>query len=196
MNKHQIHRSPKRRGYSPSGRLKPSSRNPLAVRPIGSRPLKSVMDTLRPYLPGQRILDLFAGRGRLGISALQEGADSAVFVECHRPTLNILKQDALKLASACEFVCMDVFSFLRQEHSRHETYSLVFADPPFSMWHGTFEENLFSSVLRILRPGAIFLVKHPARMLPFASHSGFRLWKESEFGESRLSYFRYEHVTR
>jgi 16S rRNA (guanine966-N2)-methyltransferase len=51
------------------------------LRPTSAKVLAALMNTLAPRLPGARVLDLFAGTGRVGIEALRRGAEEAVFVE-------------------------------------------------------------------------------------------------------------------
>lgn len=51
------------------------------VRPTSSRVADALFNSLAPRLEDARVLDLFAGTGRLGIEALSRGARDAVFVE-------------------------------------------------------------------------------------------------------------------
>jgi len=163
------------------------------VRPIGARALKSAIDTLRPRLFEASVLDLFAGQGRFGIAASQEGLSSVTFVEKDRKTASELKS-ALSVPSfpkgiSTKVICQDAAIFLEQTS---EKFDIIFADPPFPLWTQAFEKSLFIAVTRALKTGSIFLVKHPSRMLPCSELSELTLTKESEFGESRLLYFSYE----
>ncbi len=156
------------------------------VRPVSARPLKSALDTLRPYLSGCRGLDLFCGHGRFGLGALQEGAESVVFVDNEATHLAEAKRGGTRYGERARFEKRDAFAFLNRGT---ETFDIVFADPPFPLWNHPFETSLFSAVLPRLEPSAIFLVKHPEGML--LSGVGFSHWKTSRFGESALSYFIY-----
>ncbi len=51
------------------------------VRPTSARVADALFNSLAPRLADARVLDLFAGTGRLGIEALSRGAREAVFVE-------------------------------------------------------------------------------------------------------------------
>ncbi len=163
------------------------------VRPIGARVLKSAIDSLRPYLFEASVLDLFAGQGRFGITTSEEGISCVTFVEKDRQTTSELRS----FVSGRQFpknvkatiLCQDVFTFL--ENSK-ETFDVVFADPPFPLWNKDFENRLFTAVIKALKPGSIFLVKHPSRMLPCSQLGELTQMKLSDFGESRLIYFKYE----
>jgi 16S rRNA (guanine966-N2)-methyltransferase len=171
-------------------KTKPQSQE---VRPIGARALKSAIDTLRPRLFEASVLDLFAGQGRFGIAASEEGISSVTFVEKDRKTAAELKlaisAPRFPKEPNAKVVCQDAAIFLEQTQ---EKFDIVFADPPFPLWSETFEKSLLSAVTRVLKAGSIFLVKHPSRMLPCSEFSRLTLNKESEFGESRLLYFSYE----
>src|SRR5207302_8179587 len=51
------------------------------TRPTADQVRIALMDTLTPWLPGARVLDLFAGAGGVGLEALSRGARHATFVE-------------------------------------------------------------------------------------------------------------------
>src|SRR3954451_22952359 len=61
-----------------------------ATRPTSDRVREAVFSMLGP-LHDERVLDLFAGSGALGIEALSRGAGGAVFVEKDRRALTALR---------------------------------------------------------------------------------------------------------
>lgn len=142
------------------------------------------MDTLRPQLSGAKALDLFCGLGRFGLGALKEEAESVVFVDTVAEYLEQVKREAQRYGPAASFVREDAFKFLSRSG---DSFDIVFADPPFPLWKGGFEERLFTSVLPRLAPSAIFLVKHPEGVI--VSGVGLTQLKTTRFGESALSYF-------
>lgn len=153
------------------------------VRPISARALKSATDTLRPWLHGARVLDLFCGHGRFGLSALHENALAVTFVDLRKLTT--------PLPPPSRFLKSDVFSFLNEASYKDEKYDIIFADPPFPMWNDVFRHRLFEAVVNVCAKNAIFLVKYPSRMIVFATPEGFQSWKSSTIGESKLAYFRH-----
>lgn len=164
-------------------------KDPPELRPIGARALKSAIDTLRPYLQNARVLDLFAGQGRFGIEALNEGAERVTFVEKHPGTAATLKAKVASHGEKAMVQRQEVMAFLGMSR---DLFDLVFADPPFPLWNETFSSALFSAVATQLAPNSIFLVKYPARMVPCVPVIGFREWKTTPFGESKLLYYRYD----
>lgn len=161
---------------------------PKGMRPVGARALKSAIDTLRPWLAGATVLDLFSGQGRFGLSALEEGAELVVFVEKDARLAADLKKRTEKAADNRDVRAQDAFGFLAAEPRK---FDIIFADPPFALWDETFARKLYAAVAQVANTGSIFLVKHPTRVVASRSFPGFTFWKSSEFGESRLLYFKY-----
>ena len=114
---------------------------------------------------GERVLDLFAGTGALGIEALSRGAGSAVFVERDAGALAVLRENLQALGLAAEEAEVrrcDALAALRSARERKETYDLVFIDPPYGQAHDWGAE--LSAVLpSLLAPGARVVVESDRR---------------------------------
>lgn len=162
-------------------------RNP-SLRPVGARALKSAGDTLRPYLDGATVLDLYAGQGRFGVMALEEGAFSAVFVENNHATASSLERSLGSFAGQSMVMEEDVFVYLKS--LKEEKFDLVFADPPFDGFSAKLLTTLADAIRPHLQPDSILVVKQPSRMLVSVPPAGYSLWKQSRFGESSFTYFR------
>jgi 16S rRNA (guanine966-N2)-methyltransferase len=89
------------------------------------------MSAVSPYLPGARILDLFAGSGALGLEALSRGAEHAVFVEQAPAALSILRANlaALNAEARAEVVRADAVKYA--EGLSAGAFDVAFADPPY-----------------------------------------------------------------
>jgi 16S rRNA (guanine966-N2)-methyltransferase len=161
------------------------------VRPIGARALKSAIDSLRPWLAESRVLDLFAGQGRFGLATLEEQVTEVIFVEKDSKTASELKKDADRLhKDRARVEVSDAFVFMGKARERGQHFDIIFADPPFPIWNDNFSKKLAGAVLPLLTPNSIFLVKHPARMLPSLPTYGFTELKRTQFGESMLIYLK------
>lgn len=100
------------------------------LRPTPDRVRETLFNWLSPYLPGARVLDLFAGSGVLAFEALSRGASRAVLVDSSRPIVDGLLDTGRALGTAdFEVVAMDALEFLRTR--RDGAFDLVFMDPPY-----------------------------------------------------------------
>lgn len=167
--------------------MKKRPANP-SLRPVGARALKSARDSLRPFLEGATVLDLFAGHGRFGAMALEEGAIKVIFVEKDRATAQTLRKALDRDSDRARVVTGDAFDYLSDPPGR---FDIVFADPPFEDWDGDFFPRLAEAVSRALSEDSIFLVKNPSRVALSDPPAGFSEWKQTQFGESTLSYYRF-----
>jgi len=87
---------------------------------------------------GQRVLDLYAGTGALGIEALSRGASCADFVELNPAACRVIRENLAhtKLAPDGRVHCIAVPRFIRQcsaavAQGEGEGYDLVLMDPPY-----------------------------------------------------------------
>lgn len=159
---------------------------PDSLRPIPARLLKSMGDTLRADLAEAKVLDLFAGTGRFGIMALEEGAQSAEFVEADPNVTLALAQETRRFGAKAKVARQKVDAFLE---TCDRKFRVIFADPPFEKLTAEDVQSLAQRVLPRLEPEGIFLVKHPSRMLTSPRFPGYRYWKQSSVGDAGLTYF-------
>jgi len=89
------------------------------------------MSIVQPWLPGARVVDLFAGSGALGLEALSRGAVSCDFVESSPRSLSALQANIAKLGAAARSRTHREdalkYAFVRYEGE----YDVAFADPPY-----------------------------------------------------------------
>jgi 16S rRNA (guanine966-N2)-methyltransferase len=134
----------------------------------------AIFSSLGDWLPGKRVLDLFAGGGGLGIEALSRGAGPTVFVEKDGRAVATIHRNLEKTRLAGQVYEMDIFSYL-DRLAPEGGFDLILADPPYSKQR---EDRDFSAELlaaptlvRALAPGGLFVLEH----LPYA---------KLEFGEN------------
>jgi 16S rRNA (guanine966-N2)-methyltransferase len=102
-----------------------------ATRPTTDRVREAWMSVVAPYLPGARVLDLFAGSGALGLEALSRGAEHAVFVEQAAPALKVLRDNVATLDAVdrVEIVKADAVKYVAGLDA--DGFDVAFADPPY-----------------------------------------------------------------
>ena len=105
------------------------------VRPALGRVKVSLFDILvsRGLVQGERILDVFAGSGSLGIEALSRGAAWVVFVECDRVAGRVLRANvaAGHMDDRASVVMRSSVEALPRLAHRGEVFDGVFVDPPY-----------------------------------------------------------------
>lgn len=69
--------------------------------PMGAREKNALFNMIQPYLPGARVLDLFAGSGALGIEALSRGAAEVIFVEKNPQIAAIIRKNLASIDQQC-----------------------------------------------------------------------------------------------
>ena len=149
------------------------------VRPTTERVKEAMFSAIQFDIEGRRVLDLFAGSGQLGIEALSRGAESAVFIDNAKKSLDVVKSNlsATKLADKAKVIGADYTSYLSMTPDR---FDIVFMDPPYST--GMLESAL-QSVTRVLSEYAIIICEHPIEeKLPeqvesFIAHKVYRFGK-------------------
>jgi 16S rRNA (guanine966-N2)-methyltransferase len=109
-----------RRLHTPAG---------VSTRPTADRVREALFSILGP-LDGERVLDLFAGSGALGIEALSRGAAEAVFVDTDRAALAAIRRNLDAIGSGSRVHRRDAFTYLRD--ASDGPFDLVFLDPPYS----------------------------------------------------------------
>lgn len=107
---------------------------------------------------GERVLDLFAGTGALGIEALSRGASGADFVEANGRLAQQLQKNLAELALAdrCRVHRRTV---ARAIATLEGPYGLVFADPPY----GSVDLDVLMRSLNeasLVRRGGLVVVEH------------------------------------
>ena len=133
------------------------------TRPTSDRVRESLFMALEP-LQGQRVVDLFAGSGALGIEALSRGASRADFVERDATARRVLGEnlEALGLEGAGRVWALDLPNGLERLRAVLAEADLVLADPPYG--GGPARAVLVAlGQEAVLRPGARVVLEHHAK---------------------------------
>jgi 16S rRNA (guanine966-N2)-methyltransferase len=100
------------------------------VRPTSDRVREALFSVLAD-VSEERVLDLFAGSGALGIEALSRGAASATFVDSSPAALAAVRANLATLHLAADVHALTARRFLATARESHRLYDLVFIDPPY-----------------------------------------------------------------
>jgi 16S rRNA (guanine(966)-N(2))-methyltransferase RsmD len=93
--------------------------------------VREALFSILGQVEGDRVLDLFAGSGALGIEALSRGAAHAAFVDSSNAAIAALRRNLGSLGVEAEVRRQDALAYLRSASRDARQYDLVFLDPPY-----------------------------------------------------------------
>jgi 16S rRNA (guanine(966)-N(2))-methyltransferase RsmD len=171
-----------RRLRAPKGRL---------VRPTADRVKEAVFSILesRDGCAGQRVLDLFAGAGSLGIEALSRGAAEVVFVDPARAATEAIQSNLTATGLAGELLAMPAERAIKQLAAAGRRFDRVFLDPPYG--EGWIARTLAAlDAARLVADGGLVVVEH-GRGEPAAPEVGGLVQELARrYGDTHIALYR------
>jgi 16S rRNA (guanine966-N2)-methyltransferase len=163
----------------------------LDTRPTSDRARQAVFNILEhaPWsggVAGERVIDLFAGSGAMGLEALSRGAASCLFIERARPAAAVIRQniEALRLGERARL--------LERDASRlgpaPAGVGLAFLDPPYHSGLGLLALGSLRSG-GWLEPGAVAVLETAADEEP-AVPEGFEALDRRRYGAAAVTLLR------
>jgi len=163
-----------------------------ALRPTQDRIRQVIFSSLAPFIPGARVLDLYAGTGALGIEALSRGAASATFVEQDREAVQCIRDNLAHCHLQGDVRQADVATYLAAPAPELK-FDLIFADPPYIKQRGTLDHDpLLGLLIGYISPTGHFVWEHYAQ-LSLQSSAVWDVVRHKRYGETGLSFLRLLH---
>jgi len=138
-----------------------------------------------------RVLDLYAGSGALGLEALSRGAEWVDFVDRSRECCDIIKDnlDKADLLNKAHVYCCSAskaLSFLSHN------YDIVFIDPPFA---DPSTGNLLATLANsgLIGEGVTVVVCHANRFPLGPDYAGLHLAKQRRYGDTFVNIYQWRH---
>lgn len=155
----------------------------------------AVFSRLGERVRDQRVLDLYAGGGAMGLEALSRGAAQAVFVERGRAALDALRRNIATLdAESCtEVVAAGMGAFLGGARGEQHEIAIAFADPPYADAATDLLERIATAPAVEWTPAALIVLETSRRVPPCRGVDGWRLLPPREYGETRITMLEKEN---
>ncbi len=146
---------------------------------------------IQSYIYDEKVLDLFAGSGSLGIEALSRGAESATFVEQNRQCKSIIEENLEKtrMVEKATILNTRVQDALRSLEQKKETFGLIIMDPPYN-------KGLITPVLKtiferkLLDKEGIIVIEHEKNDILEDEVFSFRRIKCKHYGITTISIYK------
>jgi 16S rRNA (guanine966-N2)-methyltransferase len=160
------------------------------TRPTADQVRIALMDTLGPWLPDARVLDLFAGAGGVGLEALSRGAAHVTFVERDPRALAALVENirTLDLEPRTHVARGDVVRQLPRLAGEGRRFEIVFLDPPYATDDGERALAALGGGVLIASDGLV-IAQHLTKRRP-QEYGVLRAFRDRRFGETTLTFFR------
>ncbi len=152
------------------------------VRPTTDKVKQALFTKLQFFIAGKRVLDLFCGTGALGIEALSRGAEEVIFVDKSFKSIQMTKQNLIKLSLDADVFKTDALKFLEKQN---EPFDLILIDPPYS-------SGLYFPVLdliykrNLLAKDGVIVCEH--EKWQEIKHDGFDILDEKKYGNIVLTF--------
>jgi 16S rRNA (guanine(966)-N(2))-methyltransferase RsmD len=164
-----------------------------SLRPTAARVKEALFNILPHELSGLNVLDLFAGTGNMTIEALSRGAHAAILVDTSAEARRAIRHNvgSFGLADRCRLLNMTAERALRHLDRQHETFDLIFIDPPYGQ---QLVERSLGIIARtsLLHTGGVIVAEHSVRD-PIGEHYGdLALRDRRRYGDTVLSFFRWQ----
>jgi 16S rRNA (guanine966-N2)-methyltransferase len=174
-------------GGSLSGRVLRAPRGP-ATRPTSEKVREAIFQILRD-VGGQRVLDLFAGAGGLGIEALSRGAAHVTFVDSAKPALTAIRGNLAELQVDLARTTLhpgDAVAFAARAPAL--PWDLVLIDPPYASDLAVRAATALPAAA--LAPGATIVIEHDRRHAPPEALGSLLRTDERRYGDTLVSFYQ------
>ncbi|KAB1985162.1 16S rRNA (guanine(966)-N(2))-methyltransferase RsmD [Streptomyces triticiradicis] len=165
------------------------------TRPTSDRAREGLFSTWQSLLggplEGERVLDLYAGSGAVGLEALSRGAGHTLLVEADARAAKVVRDNVRTLGLPGAEVRVGKAEQIVKAAPPGEPYDLVFLDPPYVVSDDDLREILLT--LRTegwLAEDALVTVERSTRGGEFGWPEGFEPIRARRYGEGTFWYGR------
>ncbi len=158
-----------------------------ATRPTSEKVREAVFNIIGS-VQGDRVLDLFAGSGALGIEALSRGAAHATFVDAARPAVIAIRGNLRELGLSDRATVMSADAVaIAASHQPEAPWRLVFVDPPYRSDLAT--RAVLALPCDRLSEDAVIVIEHDRHNAPPDALGSLLRTDHRRYGDTLLSFF-------
>ncbi len=162
------------------------------ARPTTERVRAAIFNILSPeQYEAQRVVDLYAGSGSLGIEALSRGAGWADFVERDQRQCEVVRAnlDSTGFRQAGRVHCNTVEAALATLPGK---YALALMDPPYRLTSLDGVLEAIASTDGLLEPGATIVIGHSKRLSLSQQYGPLEMVSQRRYGDNAVDFYRHE----
>ncbi len=171
-------------------KLKEFVPKPKKIRPTASKVKEALFNILRDKIVGAEFLDLYAGKGAIGMDALNRGAVRVVFIDINANAIRainaISKERGLK--NKLLVIKGRAYEVLNRFIHNRNSFDILFVDPPY---HSDEIERVMPLIGKgdILNDNAYVVVEHYHKKHLSENIGSLLLKKRYRYGDTVLSLY-------
>jgi len=162
------------------------------LRPTSEQLRGTLFDVLGPQVVGSRFLDAYAGSGAVGLEALSRGAHAVVFIEHHRPAVEVIRNnlDALQIDRGFQLMTCSVLTGFERLAEEGARFDYVFLDPPYDEIREYHHALRQLSRRELLLPTALVIAEHSRHVMLEEQYGGLHRARLLRHGDAQLAFYR------
>lgn len=160
------------------------------TRPLLTRVRKSLVDLLRPRLPGARVLELFGGSGAIALELLSNGAARATVVELNPRTARLIGENAAAVGEGerVRVQTGDALAAAEAFARAGERFDLVVVAPPYGR---SLHQEAVAVLDRhpLLAPGGLVVVQRDTAEPEARAGKGLVHVRSRSYGKTTFDFY-------
>jgi 16S rRNA (guanine966-N2)-methyltransferase len=162
------------------------------LRPTSDQLRETLFDVLGPEVENSSFLDAYAGSGAVGLEALSRGASEVVFIEHHRPAVELIRENlkVLKIASGFRVMTSAVLAALEKLEKDATHFDYAFLDPPYQEireYHHALRQLARS---KLLDPTSLVIAEHSRHIILEERYGALERTRLLRHGDAQLGFYR------
>ncbi len=162
------------------------------LRPTSDQLRETLFDVLGPQIEGSKFLDAYAGSGAVGLEALSRGASEVVFLEHHRPAVDLIRDNlgGLGIDSGYRVLSCQVLTGLERLGGEGAWFDFVFLDPPYQEIREYHHALRQLARLSLLRPDSLAIAEHPRQVVLEEQYGLIHRVRLIRHGDAQLAFYQ------
>ena len=166
------------------------------LRPTSEQLRGTLFDVLGPQVENSAFLDAYAGSGAVGLEALSRGAREVVFIEHHRPAVELIRKNlaALNITSGFRLMTCAVLTGLERLADEEARFEFIFLDPPYDAVREYHHALRQLGRVDLLLPASLVIAEHSRRVALEEGSGTLRRTRLIRHGDAQLGFYRLEQA--
>lgn len=162
------------------------------LRPTSEQLRETLFDVLGPAVEGSDFLDAYAGSGAVGLEALSRGAREAVFIEHHRPAVDLIRKNltSLRIDSGFRLLTCAVLTGFERLAEEGARFDFIFLDPPYDAikeYHHALRQLARGA---LVAPSSLVVAEHSRHVKLEEKYGSLRRTRTIRHGDAQLAFYR------